>query len=84
MEHTRKLKFSFLPGLVFSMVFSPVAWSQGIEEVVVTAQRRAESLQDVPVAVSAFSDEQAAKIGITETLDIARIVPKDALIKTRF
>ena len=75
MEHTRKLKFSFLPGLVFSMVFSPVAWSQGIEEVVVTAQRRAESLQDVPVAVSAFSDEQAAKIGITETLDIARIVP---------
>ena len=75
MEHTRKLKFSFLPGLVFSMVFSPVAWSQGIEKVVVTAQRRAESLQDVPVAVSAFSDEQAAKIGITEMLDIARIVP---------
>lgn len=30
----------------------------GIEEVVVTAQRRAESLQSVPIAISAYSEEQ--------------------------
>ncbi|NNM00398.1 MAG: TonB-dependent receptor plug domain-containing protein, partial [Gammaproteobacteria bacterium] len=46
-----------------------------IEEVLVTAQRRAESLQDVPVAVSAFSPEDINNLGVVETLDIAKLVP---------
>ncbi|GAB4521063.1 MAG: TonB-dependent receptor [Amphiplicatus sp.] len=32
------------------------------DEIVVTARRRAESLQDVPVAVSAFSDDRVAEL----------------------
>jgi iron complex outermembrane receptor protein len=49
--------------------------SGGIEEIVVTAQRRAENLQEVPIAVSAFSAAELENRGITETLDIIQFVP---------
>ena len=46
-----------------------------IEEVIVTAQRRAESVQDVPIAVTAYSDEQLRTLQVTEVLDMTRLVP---------
>ena len=46
-----------------------------IEEVIVTAQRRAESVQDVPIAVSAYSDAQLRDLQVTELLDMTRLVP---------
>ena len=46
-----------------------------IEEVIVTAQRRAESVQEVPIAVSAYSDEQLRTLQVTEGLDMTRLVP---------
>ena len=69
------LTASLLPGVLLSIIFSPLAWSQGIEEVVVTATRRDENIQTIPVAVSAFTDEDIARLGVTETLDIAKVVP---------
>ena len=36
-------------------VYAQAAGSGGLEEVVVTAQRRAESLQDVPVSIRALT-----------------------------
>ncbi|MFK7954876.1 MAG: TonB-dependent receptor [Lysobacterales bacterium] len=50
-------------------------YGQSIEEVLVTAQRRSESVQDIPVAVSAFTSETMERMAITETMDIARMVP---------
>jgi iron complex outermembrane receptor protein len=44
--------------------------SAGIEEIIVTAQRREENLQDVPISVSAFTAEQMAARG---TNDISRL-----------
>jgi len=46
-----------------------------IEEVVVTATRRQESLQDVPIAVSALTGETLTKQGVFETSDLNRIAP---------
>ena len=46
-----------------------------IEEVIVTAQRRAESVQEVPIAVSAYSDDQLRTLQVTEALDMTRLVP---------
>ncbi|RJF93828.1 TonB-dependent receptor [Sphingomonas cavernae] len=47
----------------------------GIEDIVVTAQRRSESLQDVPIAVSAFSADQLRSQGVSNTLELGRFVP---------
>jgi iron complex outermembrane receptor protein len=47
----------------------------GLEDIVVTARKRAESLQDVPVAVSAFTGAQLEQQGTRTVLDIARTVP---------
>ena len=50
--------------MVFTAASSALAQGEtddkqvGIEEVVVTAQRRAESLQSVPIAISAYSEEE--------------------------
>lgn len=46
-----------------------------LEEVVVTARKRAESLQDVPIAVSAFSDQVIESQTIQEFMDIDAQVP---------
>jgi iron complex outermembrane receptor protein len=47
----------------------------GLEEVVVTAQRRAERLQDVPIAISALSSEDLAKQGVTDLSSLRGTVP---------
>ncbi|MGE3744657.1 MAG: TonB-dependent receptor [Sphingomonadaceae bacterium] len=47
----------------------------GIQEIVVTAQKRREVLSDVPVSVTAATGEQLAKQGIVEVRDLVKIVP---------
>ncbi len=44
-------------------------------EVIVTAQRREQQLQDVPLAVSAFSADQLDRLQVTDALDAAHLVP---------
>jgi iron complex outermembrane receptor protein len=46
-----------------------------IEEVVVTARKREESLQEVPVAVSAFNTESMESLGIQNLRDFDGLVP---------
>lgn len=46
-----------------------------IEEVIVTAQKREESLQDTPIAISAFSAQSIENMGITQASDIGRFAP---------
>ncbi len=45
------------------------------ETVTVTAQKREQSIYDVPVAISAFSPEAMEKQGITDLTDIGKFVP---------
>ncbi|WP_296594795.1 TonB-dependent receptor [Phenylobacterium sp.] len=46
-----------------------------IEELVVTAEKREQSLQDVPVAVSAFTDEKRELVGINSVADLTNFTP---------
>ena len=46
-----------------------------LEEVVVTAQQREQSLQDVPVAVSTMSGEQIAENGIVDLQEVTQHIP---------
>src|SRR5690606_9505794 len=54
---------------------APAARSTALEEVVVTARRRAEALQDVPVAVTALSAEALERRQIRTTTDLDRVTP---------
>ena len=47
----------------------------GLEEVVVTAQRRSQQLQRVPLAVTALTAKDLQRQQVTETVDILRTVP---------
>ncbi len=47
----------------------------GLEEVMVTAQRRQESAQDVPISITAFSQEQLARANVTNASDLAIYTP---------
>ena len=55
-------------------LLAPIASAQ-IEEVVVTAERRAESLQDVSVSVSAFDEEALQLGGINDVSRLELLVP---------
>jgi iron complex outermembrane receptor protein len=46
-----------------------------LDEIMVTAQRREEAIQDVPIAVSAYSADQMARLNVTETIDLGRLIP---------
>lgn len=46
-----------------------------LDEIMVTAQRRAETLSDVGIAVSAFSGDQIRALGMTSSTDIVFQVP---------
>lgn len=49
--------------------------SLSLEEVIVTAQKRAQSLQDVPMAVSALSADQMLDAGVQDMEGVSRQVP---------
>jgi outer membrane receptor protein involved in Fe transport len=51
------------------------AGSQDIEEIVVTARKSSERLQDVPISITAVSEETLQRSGAETIADIAREVP---------
>ena len=54
---------------------SPAGNSTSVQEVVVTAQRRAERLLDVPMSVTAVSAEELTRAGVSDTTDLTRVAP---------
>ena len=76
-----------LLGMVLSIL--PVATTsaqQGgasaIEEVVVTARKRAESLQEVPIAITAFTAETIERAGIERPADFISLMPNVTIVDT--
>jgi iron complex outermembrane receptor protein len=66
-------KTLLMAGLVTA---APIAQAQAVlEEVLVTAQRKAESLQDAPIAITAFQAEDIVARGIRDVQDISNFVP---------
>lgn len=54
---------------------APEAGASGLEEVVVSAQRRLESAQDVPISITALSANQLAAAGVETLLEVAQVTP---------
>lgn len=78
--HTRKSSIIAL-AVASALGVSDFAAAQ-LEEVVVTARKRAESLQDVPMAVSAFNASQLQDAQIDNIVDLERMSPNVTLTET--
>jgi outer membrane receptor protein involved in Fe transport len=56
----------------------------GVEVITVTARRKEEAIQDIPIAVSAFSAEDLATTNIDDVSDVQFNVPNLSYTKTNF
>ncbi|HEY7963631.1 MAG: TonB-dependent receptor [Steroidobacterales bacterium] len=63
-----------LPLVARAQQSDQAAAGAGLEEVIVTAQKRAANLQDVPFSVSATSQDQIRNVGAENLIDLARNV----------
>jgi len=64
-------------GLLTLVGISPqvISADMGIEEVIVTAERREANLQEVPVAISSFTGDQLATMQVETIGDLQSLVP---------
>ena len=46
-----------------------------LQEIIVTAQKRSENLQQVPIAMQAYTGEQLQNAGVSQLTDITRLAP---------
>ncbi|MBL8558775.1 MAG: TonB-dependent receptor [Hyphomonadaceae bacterium] len=53
----------------------PTEPSMGLDEIIVTAEKRAESANSVPMSITAITGERLADAGITQPRDLTRITP---------
>ena len=75
---TTILMTAAIPSISYAQSTAPAAVEDdttGIDEIVVTAQRREENLQDVPISVSAFGAKQIAEKGLTDVSRLEGLVP---------
>ena len=68
-------KIAFSLTICLSFVFSTILISQEIEEVVVTATKKEQSVQDIPVSIEAFTAEDIEKNLVEDFSDLAEVVP---------
>ncbi len=61
--------------LLLVCLISDGAYAQSIDEIIVTARKTEESLQQVPVAVTAFTAETIGNFGLTNLDELARFTP---------
>src|SRR5580698_8223623 len=91
-------RIHLLMALVPGFAISAPTWGQGtpaapgsadaqdstkLEEVIVTARKRSESFQDVPIAVDAFTAQQIQAAGIENPRDFIAMVPNMTLVETQ-
>ena len=54
---------------------APASSNSALDEIVVTAERREERIQDVPISISAFSQQQLDQQGLRSIDDLTRLTP---------
>ena len=62
-------------GAVHSMPIASAQSGNLLEEIIVTAQKREQSAQDVGIAITAFTGEQVDRMGFNKSSDISMLTP---------
>ncbi len=66
---------SYVVGVLFFSVTFPVVAQNVLDEIVVTAQKREQNIQDVGIAITAFTGDQMKALGVEQSFDIAAFSP---------
>ena len=76
MNHFRMRPLALFTSIAsLSIPALPVAAAPALEEVIVTAQKRAESLMDVPISILAVSGEKISNAGIEDLSELSTYIP---------
>jgi iron complex outermembrane receptor protein len=75
MRNAIKIAQKTILAAAVSSVLAPVSVYAQLEEVIVTAQKREQNLQDVPIAISAVTEEMLAQTGINTITQLIPMVP---------
>jgi iron complex outermembrane recepter protein len=65
--------------VLIAIAWLPVGAAAQIEELIVTAQKRAQDVQDVPISVSAYSGNELEERGLNDMQQLANFVPNFAM-----
>jgi len=57
------------------LVVAPISMAQVIEEITVTARKKSENLQDVPMSVNVITSQMMDRMGIKDLQDITKLDP---------
>jgi iron complex outermembrane recepter protein len=63
------------PAYAQSEAAPEAAEASGPQDIVVTAQRRPERVQDIPVAVTAFTESTIRQLNLNDTITVSKFVP---------
>ena len=85
-------KSSFLGATAVALMLATPTWAQdtaaddaamaeGDGEIIVTAQKRSENVQNVPVSIAAFSGEALTKANVVTVQDLGKIAPNFSTAK---
>ena len=70
--------------VIAASLAAPVSFAQAVlEEVVVSARKRAESLADSPISVKAFTESEIRSAGIETPQDFVDLTPNATLVQTQ-
>jgi iron complex outermembrane recepter protein len=84
MKHERSRPIILSTLLFFPIAVPRIVHAQAsLEEIIVTARRRAESFQDVPVTMTAFDAEDIRSAGIERPRDFVALTPNVTLVETQ-
>ena len=73
MTNAKKLALIVASAILLPAI--PASAENVFEEIIVTAQKREQSVQEVGIAITTFSGEQLKKLGIEDSIDVATITP---------
>ena len=71
----KNIQLKIVTILLISALVVPVQGASLLEEIVVTAQKREQNLQDVGIAINAFTGKQLQALGVEQSIDIATFTP---------
>ena len=82
MPSTRFVRRAALASAISTLLISDLAIAQN-ESILVTARRRSESFTDVPISITAFSEDQIEAAGIERPQDFVGLTPNVTLVETQ-